>query len=34
MKNKTEIEIILFVNDKARTINAQKLLSSPSESDI
>lgn len=34
MKNKTEIEMILFVNDKGRTINAQKLLSSPSESDI
>lgn len=34
MNNKTEIEMILFVNDKARTINAQKLLSSPSESDI
>ena len=34
MKNKTEIEMILFVNDKARTINVQKLLSSPSESDI
>lgn len=34
MKNKTEIEMILFVNDKARTINTQKLLSSPSESDI
>ena len=34
MKNKTEIEMILFVNDKARTINAQKLLSSPSESDL
>lgn len=33
-KNKTEIEMILFVNDKARTINAKKLLSSPSESDI
>lgn len=33
-KNKTEIEMILFVNDKARTINTQKLLSSPSESDI
>ena len=33
-KNKTEIEMILFVNDKARTINAQKLLSSPSESDL
>lgn len=34
MKNKTEIEMILFVNDKARTINAQKLLSSPSNKDL
>lgn len=33
-KNKTEIEMILFVNDKARTINAQKLLSSPQNSDL
>lgn len=34
MKNKNEIEMILFVNDKARTINAQKLLSSPQNSDL
>lgn len=34
MKNKNKTEMILFVNDKARTINTQKLLSSPSESDL
>ena len=31
---KNKIEIILFVNDKDRTINAQKLLSSPQNSDL